>query len=100
MALSTKAMLDMIETELTVERGCTVRHWFTGTAAGARRAVALGCYFSVNAAMLMNERHRALVASLPFERFLTEADGPFVMIADRAVRPIDVVEATTHLAQV
>ena len=52
-------------------------HWFTGSRSEARRAVALGCYFSVNTEMTRNERGQALVADLPIDRLLTETDGPF-----------------------
>jgi TatD DNase family protein len=45
-----------------------VLQWVTGSASDARRAVDLGCYFSVNAAMLQNDRGRKLVAALPANR--------------------------------
>lgn len=51
---ATKIVLDMIETHLPPSRGRVVLHWFNGTAAEIRRAVDLGCYFSVNAEMLAN----------------------------------------------
>ncbi len=60
------------------ETGCAVLHWFTGTEAEARRAVELGCYFSINREMLRSEKHRKLVSLLPRDRLLTETDGPFV----------------------
>lgn len=46
------AVLDMIETNLPPMRGRAVLHWFTGSRAEARRAVELGCYFSINGEML------------------------------------------------
>ena len=42
----------------------------------ARRAVDLGCYFSVNATMLAHDRGRALVQNIPSQRLLTETDAP------------------------
>ena len=50
------AVLDLIEAHLPAERGRTVLHWFTGTKAEARRAVDLGCYFSVNGEMLKKKK--------------------------------------------
>ena len=47
-------VLDMIEAYLPPPKGAVVLHWFTGTAAEARRAIDLGCYFSINAQMLAN----------------------------------------------
>lgn len=94
------AVLDMVEAHLPPARGRVVLHWFTGTQAEARRAVDLGCYFSVNAEMLKSERHRAVVTALPLERLLTETDGPFTQIGGRPSRPADVsvaVQALAHL---
>ena len=65
-------------------------HWFTGTKAEAKRAVELGCYFSINIEMLKNERHTALIMGLPQDRLLTETDGPFVKGAGGTMRPRDV----------
>ena len=93
------SVLDMVERYLPPPRGRVVLHWFTGTKAEARRAVDLGCYFSVNNEMMRNERHRAVVASLPLERLLTETDGPFTQFAGRSMRPPDVVATVEALAR-
>jgi TatD DNase family protein len=87
---ATKAVLDMIERHLPPHRGRVVLHWFTGTAAEARRAVDLGCYFSVNAEMLVNEKRAAITKTLPLDRILTETDGPFTQIDARPATPSDV----------
>jgi TatD DNase family protein len=93
-------VLNCLEENLPQDRGQAVLHWFTGTAAEARRAVAMGCYFSINAEMLKSEKHKALVASLPLDRLLTETDGPFVAVDGRPVRPTDVVTTVGDLAKV
>lgn len=80
------------------DRGRVVLHWFTGTAAEARRAVALGCYFSINEAMLRNQRHRAVISMLPLDRMLTETDGPFVEYEGRTIRPRDIAQTVDSLA--
>lgn len=92
--------LRQIERHLPPERGRVVLHWFTGTASEARRAVELGCYFSVNAAMLEVPRGRALVAGLPIGRLLTETDGPFVRIGGTPARPRDVAATISMLASI
>ena len=46
-------------------------HLFTGSKAEARRAAELGCYFSIDAAMMNNEKGRDRVIKLPLERLLT-----------------------------
>jgi len=92
------AVLDMVERHLPQDRGRVVLHWFTGSAAEARRATDLGCYFSVNARMLASERGRALVALLPASRLLTETDGPFIERDGRPLRPTDVSDTVKGLA--
>lgn len=87
---SVRTVLDMIEANFPASRGRVVLHWFTGTKSEARRAVQLGCYFSINREMVRNERHQAVVAQLPLDRLLTETDGPFTQIDGRSTHPADV----------
>lgn len=96
---STKMVLDMIEKLLPPPRGRVVLHWFTGTQSEARRAIDLGCYFSINGEMLTNEKRSDLVASLPVDRLLTETDGPFTQTADGPSRPEDVRATVAKLAK-
>lgn len=97
---SAAEVLDMIEAHLPPGRGGIVLHWFTGSRAEARRAAALGCYFSINAQMARSERGRALIADLPRERLLTETDGPFTQTQGRPTRPADVHLAVETIASI
>lgn len=97
---SAKAVLDLVEAHLPPERGKIVLHWFTGTQSDAKRALELGCYFSINAGMLDKERHAAMVQTIPLDRILTETDGPFTRTGKRPSQPVDVaivVEALSRL---
>lgn len=96
---SVPKVLDLVEQHLPRDRGVVVLHWFTGTKSEARRAVALGCYFSVNTEMTRTDRGRALVADFPMSRILTETDGPFTQIEGRPAEPADVRAATVAIAQ-
>lgn len=96
---STKAVLDLVEAHLPPERGKIVLHWFTGTKTEAKRALELGCYFSVNARMLDNERHAAMVQAIPLNRMLTETDGPFTRTGDKPSRPADVAHVVEVLGR-
>lgn len=96
---ATKIVLDMIEQYMPPTRGRVLLHWFTGTAAEAKRAVDLGCYFSVNMEMLANEKRAAITKTLPLDRILTETDGPFTQIAGRPATPSDVWIAVEGLAR-
>jgi len=91
-------VLGHIERALPASRGRVVLHCFTGTAAEARRAAALGCYFSINKEMLNSPKHRQLIIELPEDRLLTETDGPFVLTQGKPVRPRDVADTVSQLA--
>jgi TatD DNase family protein len=91
-------VLDMIDDHLPAGRGTVVLHWFSGSKSEARRAEAMGCYFSVNAGMLRSPRGKEIVAMLPSERILTETDGPFGLIEDRPARPTDIPSLVRELA--
>lgn len=96
---SAKAVLDLVETHLPPERGKIVLHWFTGAKSEAKRALALGCYFSINAGMLGNEKHAPMVQAIPLDRILTETDGPFTRTGDRPSQPADVVGVVESLGR-
>jgi TatD DNase family protein len=51
-----------------------VLHWWLGSTSVTKRAVELGCYFSVNAAMF---RKPDALRSIPLNRLLTETDHPY-----------------------
>lgn len=97
---STKAVLDHLECFLPPDKGQVVLHWFTGTRSEVRRAIELGCYFSINAAMLNNERHESMVQTIPLERLLTETDGPFTRTGERPSKPSDVALVVQKLGRV
>jgi TatD DNase family protein len=95
---ATRLVLDMIEQYLPPERGRVVLHWFTGSLSEAKRAVDLGCYFSVNSSMMQTDRSRRVVSRLPLDRILTETDGPFIKMDGRPSRPADVARVVEILA--
>lgn len=51
-----------------------VLHWWLGSVTATRRAVEMGCYFSVNAAMF---RRSGTLRHLPLDRLLAETDHPY-----------------------
>jgi TatD DNase family protein len=50
-----------------------VLHWWRGDESQTRRAIELGCWFSVNAAGM---KHPTDVATIPLDRIFTETDHP------------------------
>ena len=92
-------VLNCIERLLPKKCGTSVLHWFTGSLKEAKKAVDLGCYFSVNATMLQTKKGTELIKHLPTERILTETDGPFTINNGKANKPLDVINSVTLLSQ-
>lgn len=87
---ATEAVLDCL-TDRPIQGA--VLHWWLGDQEQTRRAVELGCYFSINAAML---RRPELIRLLPPDRVFAETDHPFGdRSGGRGRRPgnVDSVEA-------
>jgi len=91
-------VLDLIEQLLPAERGRVVLHWFSGSRSEAKRAANLGCYFSVNQAMLDKPKGVDLIQSMPVDRLLTETDGPFIEEGGKPILPGGVKPALRQLA--
>lgn len=90
------AVLDALEAHL--DAGTPVLHWFSGTPSELRRAIELGCWFSVGPAMLATEKGCRLAQAMPREGVLTETDGPFANRRGEPLMPWDVGDAETRLA--
>ena len=75
-------------------------HWFSGSVGEARRAAALGYYFSVNERMLSSPNGRRILREIPEERLLTETDGPFVERDGEPIPAGDVLRAVEEIAVV
>ena len=62
--------------EILEDHRCStvVLHWWNGTAEQTRRALALGCYFSVN---IRNLRTASALHLVPPDRILPETDHPY-----------------------
>ncbi|WP_198155196.1 TatD family hydrolase [Candidatus Burkholderia verschuerenii] len=78
--------------------GVAVLHWFSGSQRELARAVEMGCWFSVGAAMLRGQKGRALAERMPPDRVVTETDGPFGATSGRALEPAECGAAITVLA--
>lgn len=78
--------------------GAVILHWFSGSLRALKSAVAQGCYFSVNTAMVVSTSGMRLIREMPQERILTETDGPFIMVSGRPARPADIETVVSGLA--
>jgi len=80
------------------DAGIPVLHWFTGTKSELRRAIEMGCWFSVGPAMATTKKGCEIIAALPKSKVLTETDGPFGSVNRRQLLPGEVGGALDVLA--
>lgn len=73
---ATEPLLDALEAAGTCERHAVLFHWYSDTPEGLKRAVGMGCYFSVGTYMLETRRGREYARIVPEERLLLETDAP------------------------
>jgi TatD DNase family protein len=90
-------VVELIEKHTTPDRVLCILHWYSGSAIAMKRAVAAGCYFSVNANMLQTGRSASLIGGIPSERILTETDAPFGATDGRPSVPWDVLRTARQL---
>lgn len=79
-------------------RSTVVLHWFSGTVKQVETASNNGLYFSINPAMILSDSGKRLIAAMNPSRILTETDGPFININEKASQPQDVNIVVKYLA--
>lgn len=84
---SRRSAVDVLSAIGAAFPGTVILHWFSGTNSQLDRAIEIGCWFSVNPAMLRSKSGRDLLARMPQDRILTETDGPFVSVDGVPARP-------------
>lgn len=73
---ATDVVLDLLEgAELFSSNSC-IFHWFSGSNSELRRAIKLGCYFSVGERFLSSKRGREYLKVIPVNQLLLETDLP------------------------
>jgi TatD DNase family protein len=90
---------DAVLTELEMVGGVSgaILHWWRGDPRQTRRAVEMGCYFSLNGAEAANPKVLSLV---PVDRVLTETDFPHTRRSDKgADKPGAVATTESALAE-
>lgn len=94
-----RLVMNSIEDFLPINRGKVVLHWFSGSSSELKKAISLGCFFSVNERMLCDPSKHSLVRSIPLNYLLTETDGPFISLNNRRVEPNDITRVVKLLAR-
>ncbi len=79
--------------------GKIILHWYSGSLKELERAISYGFYFSVNQSMISSNKGREIISAIPYNRILTESDGPFVKINGRSLNPNDMSETVRNLSE-
>ena len=70
--------------------GIPILHWYTGSLVEIKRAVEIGCWFSINPAMVQNKSGIRIIQEIPKSRIVPETDSPFTMKHGTPYNPWDV----------
>lgn len=97
---SRKAVEDVLALLGSTFPGVIILHWFSGSLNSLKQALRNGFYFSINIPMLSSITGKRIVKEIPLHSLLLESDGPFVMINDRPVRPLDNKLVIEGIAQI
>ena len=66
-----------------------ILHWYSGSKTILKKAIEIGCWFSVGPAMIRGNKGKQLLAIMPIDRILLETDGPFTSHNGKAFYPWD-----------
>jgi TatD DNase family protein len=91
-------VLDLLEQHC--EKSIPVLHWFSGSVQETRRAVSMGCWFSVGPAMIRGEKAQRILRELPRDKVLPETDGPFAKNGSVPFMPWEAMTIVETIASV
>jgi len=91
-------ILDLIEQHCRAS--VPILHWFSGTVEETRRAVMMGCWFSVGPAMVRGARGRRILEDLPTDRVLPETDGPFTKNGSSPYMPWEAISIASTVTAI
>jgi len=89
MTIHSRASAAVVLNELAGVDGIPILHWFTGTQSQLKKAIGMGCWFSIGPSMLETKKGYSLFSMMPKERVLTETDGPFTKLSGSTLFPWD-----------
>lgn len=98
MTIHSRASAAAVLDELKGVDGIPILHWFTGTKSQLKRAIDIGCWFSVGPAMLNTKKGAELSLMMPKDRVLIETDGPFAKCSGQLLYPWDSEISVNQLA--
>ena len=74
------AVIEILSMNKATENNICILHWFTGNESELKRAIDLGCYFSINSKMLRTSGGKRVIQSVPVDKILVETDAPFIKV--------------------
>jgi TatD DNase family protein len=77
--------------------GTAIMHWYSGPVDLAIAAPD-NVFFSINTAMLKSRQGKLIIRNVPREKILTETDGPYVKLDNKAVEPEDIRNVVNALS--
>lgn len=75
---SAKQVLDILEKYNCCHTCKCILHWYSGEIKQLKRAIEMGCFFSINLKMLESANGKKIIEQIPTERILVESDAPFI----------------------
>jgi TatD DNase family protein len=75
---SAKQVLDILEKYNCCQNCKCILHWYSGEIKQLKRAIEMGCFFSINLKMLESANGKKIIEQIPIERILVESDAPFI----------------------
>ncbi len=73
---SVPEVLDTLEKHNCTDTNVCIIHWYSGSSDQLKRAIDMGCYFSVNLRMMATKKGREYARVIPVKRLLLETDLP------------------------
>lgn len=74
---STSTVIEILRTYKKQKDNEYIFHWFTGSISQLKKAIELGCYFSINPKMLKTKSGIEVIKRVPIDYMLLETDAPF-----------------------
>lgn len=90
----------VLDTLIEFKVPIAVFHWYSGPISVLNEAISRGHFFSANPAMILSEKGKKIIARIPYDRLLTETDGPYVKIGRVPSQPWDVVLVENYLSKI
>jgi TatD DNase family protein len=93
-----KEIIDILE---NYKNQKIILHCFSGNFKLIKRAIELGCYFSIPSIIVRSEHFQRLVVEVPRDKILTETDSPLLSpYKDKSNQPAYISETIRKLAEI